>query len=242
MNLLVLLQVLIMLTGNFGFFNLLTLGLCLSVLPDTTWGFQINWVQPATLPTPVTIVLTMLLLPATIFWIYKSLFEKSKRLDFLLPFMRFFYPFRISNPYGLFAIMTKNRPELILEGSNDGEHWEEYVFSHKPTSVNGFPPIVSPHLPRLDWQMWFAGLESFNENLWLQNMMTRIFHESRDVLLLFEKDPFKGKAPKSLRILRYEYKFSSFTELRKEGRWWSRELRDSYSPVLHKEDFCEDAQ
>ncbi len=234
--LLVGLQILIMLTGNYGFFNLLTAALCLSVLPDSTWGAQINWLQPASLPMPIAIALLFLLVPSSLFWLFKGLFEKSTKLDFLLPFMRFFYPFRISNPYGLFAVMTKNRPELILEGSHDGITWLEYKFKYKPTSIKKYPSLVAPHLPRLDWQLWFAGLENFNDNLWLQNLMTRLFEQSQDVTMLFEENPFKKAPPEYLRFLRYEYKFASVTSLKDKGEWWSRELIGPYSPTFKKDD------
>lgn len=235
-GLLVLLQILILLSGNFGFFNLLTLGLCLGVLPDATWGFKINWIEHSSIPTFLAVLPALIAIPTSLFWIYKSLFEKSTKLDFLLPTMRFFYPFRISNPYGLFAVMTRTRPELILEGSNDGIHWETYEFHFKPSNVKRAPPIVAPHQPRLDWQMWFAALESFNENLWLQNLITRIFQESPDVLSLFAKDPFHGKAPKALRLQRYEYRFASLKELHKEGLWWKRDLIGPFGPVFQREE------
>ncbi|WP_373999255.1 lipase maturation factor family protein [Bdellovibrio bacteriovorus] len=238
--LLITLQILIILTGNYGFFNILTIGLCLGVLPDSTWGFKINWVENTPVSTVMALVPLILVVPSSLFWIAKSLAEKSKMWDFMLPYMRFFYPFRICNPYGLFAVMTRVRPELVLEGSNDGVHWETYEFKHKPTSLKKFPTIVAPHQPRLDWQMWFAALESFNENLWLQNLLTRIFEGSQDVLMLFEKDPFKGQPPKALRFLRYEYKFSSFAELRKDGVWWTRELIAPYGPVFQREEFTDD--
>lgn len=237
--LLITLQILIISTGNFGFFNLMTLGLCLGVLPDSSWGFKINWLNTTSIPDLRAFLPALILLPSSFFWFYKSLFEKSKALDFMLPFMRFFYPFRISNPYGLFAIMTKNRPELVLEGSNDGVHWHEYELYYKPTSLKKMPPLVAPHQPRLDWQLWFAALESFNDNLWLQNLITRIFQGSQDVLIFFAKDPFKGQTPKALRILRYKYKFTSFKEWRTEGVWWKRELVGPYSPTFQKEEFTE---
>lgn len=236
---LILLQVLIILTGNYGFFNFLTIGLCLGVLPDSIWGFKINWIEATTIPTPVAVLALLITVPASLFWIYKSIAEKNKALDFMLPYMRLLYPFRIVNPYGLFAVMTRTRPELVLEGSEDGIHWYEYEFKCKPTSLKRMPAIVAPHQPRLDWQMWFAALESFNENLWLQNLITRIFQQSPDVLMLFAKDPFKGQSPKALRIQRYEYTFASFQELRKDGLWWKRELKGPYSPVFQREEFTE---
>ncbi|XGC81846.1 lipase maturation factor family protein [Bdellovibrio bacteriovorus] len=233
------LQILILLTGNYAFFNLITLGLIFGVLPDSAWGFKINWVEPATIPTWAAVFAAVLLIPSSVFWIYKSIFENDKKLDFMLPLLRLLYPFRISNPYGLFAVMTKTRPELVLEGSNDGIHWEEYEFKHKPTSLKRMPPIVAPHQPRLDWQMWFAALETFNDNLWLQNLMTRIFQQAPDVLALFEKDPFKGKAPKALRLIKYHYKFATWEQWRKQGIWWQREMIGFYGPTFQSEEFLE---
>ena len=68
-------------------------------------------------------------------------------------------PFRTFNDYGLFRDMTNSRPEIIIEGSNDGENWLPYEFKWKPGDVNRRPGLVAPFQPRLDWQMWFAALE-----------------------------------------------------------------------------------
>lgn len=233
--LLVLLQILIILTGNFGFFNLMTLGLCLAVLPDSSWGFKINWVEHSTIPTEAALVPALILVPASLFWILKTLWEKSEKLNFMLPYMRLLYPFRINNPYGLFAVMTKSRPEIILQGSNDGHHWQDYEFFHKPGNLKKMPTLVAPHQPRLDWQMWFAALEGFNENLWLQNVATRIFEQSPDVLALLKTNPFKGSAPHYLRFERYEYRFTNLSELRNSGSWWQREHLGSYGPTFTRD-------
>lgn len=235
--LLILLQMLIILTGNYGFFNLLTLGLCLAVLPDSTWGFKINWIDNTTIPAYVALIPALILVPASLFWILKTLAEKSTKLDFMLPYMRFFFPFRINNPYGLFAVMTKTRPEIILQGSNDGHHWEDYDFQFKPGNVKRAPSIVAPHLPRLDWQLWFSALEGYNENLWLQNLATRIFEQSQDVLSLMRKDPFKGSSPHFLRFERFEYRFSKTQDLFKNGQWWDRVHLGSYGPAFTRDDF-----
>lgn len=232
---LVALQVLIVLTGNYGFFNLMTLGLCLAVLPDSTWGFKINWVETTTPQTWLTLVPVLILVPASLFWILKTLWEKSTKLDFMLPYMRFFYPFRINNPYGLFAIMTKTRPEIIIQGSDDRIHWVDYELPFKPGSLRKAPPVVAPHQPRLDWQLWFAALESFNDNLWMQNLATRIFEQSPDVLTLFKHNPFKGAPPKWIRFERYEYTFSPLSSLKAEGHWWTRQHIGSYGPVFGAE-------
>ncbi|MGE5086984.1 MAG: lipase maturation factor family protein [Bacillota bacterium] len=236
-SLLIFLQILIIATGNFAFFNLITLGLCLSVVPDPFWLYNGSAILPTELSTSVACIVIVVILPAHIFWIYKTLFEKSQRGDFLLPYMRFIYPWRLSNPYGLFAVMTKSRPELILEGSMDGQTWQEYEFNFKPGNIHKAPPVIAPFQPRMDWQMWFASLEAFNENLWLQNLVTRLFQESKDVSELIAVDPFAGRAPQYLRLVKYDYTFSSFSDLRTKGQWWHRTFLGVYSPTFARDDF-----
>ena len=38
--------------------------------------------------------------------------------------------------------------------------WTEYEFAYKPGNPARAPPWVAPHMPRLDWQMWFLAFES----------------------------------------------------------------------------------
>jgi hypothetical protein len=237
---LVLLQLLIAVTGNYCFFNLITLGLSLAILPDSAWGFKINWVESETIAVYWLVIPLTVAVPSSIFWIYKTFFEKNKALDFLLPWMRALYPFRVSNPYGLFAVMTRTRPELIMEGSLDGENWIEYEFKHKAGSLKKMPTLVAPHQPRLDWQLWFAALETFNDNLWLQNLVMRIFQQSQDVIILFAKNPFKETPPKYIRFMRYEYEFSKWDDLRREGKWWRRTVIGPYGPLFQRDDFSEE--
>ena len=69
--------------------------------------------------------------------------------------------------------MTKTRPEITLQGSNDGEIWQDYTFHHKPGPENQWPTLIAPLQPRIDWQMWFAALGHHKRNPWLTRMMRR---------------------------------------------------------------------
>ena len=69
---------------------------------------------------------------------------------------------RCFNSYGLFRVMTITRPEIIIEGSLDGKSWEPYEFKWKPSHANQALRFTGPHMPRLDWQMWFEGLNFEN--------------------------------------------------------------------------------
>lgn len=235
--LLVALQILIILTGNFAFFNIITIGLALSLVADEFWMFtDTSWIQPVGVSTEIAVAVLVILAPGNLFWIFKTLFEKTKVLDFMLPWMRFLFPFRITNPYGLFAVMTKTRPEIVLEGSDDGNTWLEYEFKHKPTKLNRAPSFIAPFQPRLDWQMWFAALENFNDNMWLQNLVTRMFDEVPEMQDFFHHDPFQGHSPKFLRFVRYNYHFSSWEDLKTKGQWWTRDHFSVYSPIFARDE------
>src|SRR5204862_250335 len=80
-------------------------------------------------------------------------------------------PFRSVNFYGLFAVMTTKRPEIVIEGSDDGKTWLPYEFKWKPGDVNRRPAFTWFHMPRLDWQMWFAALGDWQQNLWVLAFM-----------------------------------------------------------------------
>ena len=70
--------------------------------------------------------------------------------------------FRSFNSYGLFRVMTTTRPEIIIEGSKDGKAWQTYQFAWKPSRENQPLHFTGPHMPRIDWQMWFEGLNFEN--------------------------------------------------------------------------------
>ena len=103
-------------------------------------------------------------------------------------------PFRIVNGYGLFRVMTKERPEIMIEGSANGIEWKPYEFKWKPGALDRMPAFVEPHQPRLDWQMWFAALGDVRQNPWFIGLALRLLENSPDVTALLGKNPFPGKA------------------------------------------------
>jgi len=132
------------------------------------------------------------------------------------------------NGYGLFAVMTTTRHELIVEGSDDGILWKAYEFRWKPGDVRRAPAFCAPHMPRLDWQMWFAALSpSANQNV-LLGLLGRLHEGSPPVLGLLRTDPFGGHPPRYLRVVQYEYRFTTSSERARDGAWW---LRESGEPV-----------
>ncbi|XP_077994888.1 lipase maturation factor 2-like [Glandiceps talaboti] len=144
----------------------------------------------------------------------------------------------LTSPYGLFRRMTGvgGRPEVIIEGSNDFQQWKEYDFVYKPGNVSEAPPIVAPHQPRLDWQMWFAALGDFRHNKWFLNMVYRLLKNEPDVLALLANNPFPEKPPKYIRAQLYHYHFTkvgkNVTLSTLPKNWWRRKWVREYMPTL----------
>ena len=84
---------------------------------------------------------------------------------------RLIEPLHIVSAYGLFAVMTTQRNEIVIEGSDDGVNWREYEFRYKPGDVTRRPRWNIPHQPRLDWQMWFAALDDPRRLPWFQRFL-----------------------------------------------------------------------
>jgi hypothetical protein len=145
-------------------------------------------------------------------------------------------PFRSFNSYGLFAVMTPARPEIIIEGSNDGVTWLAYEFKYKPGDVNRRPGFVEPHQPRLDWQMWFAALGTYRHNPWLVNFCVRLLQGSSPVLGLLERNPFPNAPPRYIRAVVYDYRFTDLATRRKTGAWWRHQEKGAYLPAFSLDD------
>jgi hypothetical protein len=141
-------------------------------------------------------------------------------------------PLMIVNPYGLFAVMTTSRPEIVIEGSPDGQAWREYVFRFKPGPLARRARWSIPHQPRLDWHMWFAALGNRTDNPWFEGLMRRLLEGSPPVLALFEADPFPDRPPKYVRALLYDYRFADSNTRAATGQWWVRQLAGLYFPEV----------
>ncbi len=236
--LLVGLQATIALTGNYAFFNLLTAALCLFLLDDRSLG---RWgaVQAKTTAirwrTPIVAAAAAVTVPVSLFLFAGSFGVQLPGAAIVLPVAQVVMPLRVVNRYGLFAVMTTSRPEIIVEGSTDGEHWQEYEFKYKAGDRSRRPPWVAPHQPRLDWQMWFAALGEFRSELWFQRFCDRLLEADPSVLALLAHDPFGGRKPAFVRAVLYDYKFADWSTGRRDHVWWTRERIADYSPVLSLE-------
>ncbi len=240
------LQTLIALTGNYTFFNLLTASFCILLFDDSCWPGRLRaWIEPRALKrfaarrprleTAVTMALLSFIAPV-------SLLQMAAALSIRLPaslerVLGWVAPWGIVNGYGLFANMTTQRIEIIVEGSRDGAAWTPYEFAYKPGDVRRPPPWVAPYQPRLDWQMWFAALGSYRQNPFFVNLMARLLEGSPPVLALLAPGPFHASPPAYVRALAYRYRFTNWAERRATGAWWRRELVGQYFPAVSLRSF-----
>jgi len=213
------LQLLILSSGNYTYFNFLTIALCLWLFLEPEkrqWGRPHKAVS-ASLAAFVGVASGLILLE-----------------QFSLPLppggsavVHLLEPLRVVNSYGLFAVMTTERPEIIVEGSADGVNWRAYEFPYKPGDVMRAPPVIEPDQPRLDWQMWFAALDTYQSNRWFVDFMVRLLEGEPAVLRLLRYNPFPDKPPKYVRARLFLYRFTNWHE----RGWWTREERGLYFPA-----------
>lgn len=143
-------------------------------------------------------------------------------------------PFRIANQYGLFAVMTRGRYEIEFQGSNDGQNWQAYIFTHKPQLLNEPPGIYAPYQPRFDWNLWFASLGDWRQNELVPITEERLLANERDVVGLFRNNPFGDKPPSYVRAVLYQYWVTSLDEKHRTGNWWRRQYLGLYAPELQR--------
>lgn len=234
-------QATILLTGNYGFFNLLTLVLCVTLLDDAALRAVLPGglsrplrPRPAARPSALdrglagtyvalSVVLGTLQLGET--WRspapgdrYARLLERASAL-------------RLVNRYGPFKSMTQERPEIVIEASDDGLHWRELEFRYKPGDVARAPGWNVPHQPRLDWQMWFAAPETQREHPWFAALLRGLLRGTPSVTALLDPRSLGPTPPKVVRALLYDYRFAEAAE-RSRGRWWMRQPLGLYFPAV----------
>ncbi|MFI5345714.1 MAG: lipase maturation factor family protein [Elusimicrobiota bacterium] len=213
------LMLLIALTGNYGFFNLLTLVLCLSALDDSR-PWLARW-APKAVPRAASPWRARALATFAALWLTGSLFPRA---------LSFAEPLRSINSYGLFAVMTTSRDEIMVEVSADGHEWREWPFLWKPGDPRRAPAFVAPHMPRLDWQMWFASLGA--PSPWMNNLIYRLLQGGSPVESLMGPSPLGSEKPLYARATVWATRFSTADERRADGSWWKRERKGLYFPVV----------
>jgi hypothetical protein len=215
---LIALQAGLMAAGNYSFYNLLTLVLCVPMLDDALLrrffpGVPVRGegrrLRGAWRWGPAILYLVLSV----------GSFVRASWVDFL-------WRFDTINAYGAFARMTKQREEIIIEGSDDGVTWTAYEFPWKPGRLDRRPGFIAPWQPRLDWQMWFASLGDCGSNTWVLSLQQRLLEGRPEVLALFETVP--PKPPRFMRTRMFEYRFAPPDS----PDWWVRTETQAFCPTV----------
>jgi hypothetical protein len=230
-------QLMIILTGSYNYFNFLTVCLCLLLLDDQ----MLRDICPSALVrrlqhsavvsrAPLAGAVGLVYLALSTFLLSASILrgevsETSRRL------VSWSVPFHVANNYGVFAVMTTRRAEIVFEGSGDGRVWKAYELPYKPGATDRVPRWATPHQPRLDWQLWFAALAPAQRNPWLRRLELALLTGSEPVLDLFSHNPFPGKPPLYVRASLYRYHFSDRETRARTGDWWTREYSGVFMPA-----------
>ena len=228
-----LLQIGIAATGNYGFFGLLTVTLYLALLDDATLGRGLPrtlalraGAEPFGQPRPrvrpgARGVLAVAIAGVSALAIWHEITPRAAHPEWSSGLLRAVAPLRSINGYGLFRSMTTRRPEIVLEVSSDGREWRQQDFRWKPGAPGRRPRFVQPHMPRLDWQMWFAALDPAGAEHWLQALLDRLLDGSPAVAALLDDSPLPA-TPRHVRLAYYRYDFTTPEEGAETGAWWRR--------------------
>ena len=253
------LQLAIMATGNYGFFNLLSIVCLIPLVDDRIWrgllpahlvdrldGGEpaVNWPNWEAWRGRAVVGVAVLVVGVTTVKMYERFTPGRSDNPLGLPgvvqaAVDLPGQFRTLNNYGLFADMTVERPEIILQGRRGKGDWKRYEFRWKPDAPGDRPRFVQPHMPRLDWQLWFQALrlERAHQRVgkcgysnWFMKFQRRLLTGSPTVEGLLGTNPFPDAPPDQIRTVIYDYRFADPSN--EQGDWWRASNRRSYCPAF----------
>lgn len=236
----VLFQFILILSGNLSWLNWLTIVLCIPCFDDRVWRYVIPQSVLAKLPAEIVVMpytmpakFTLFLLGGLVFYLsinpIKNLIGPRQAMN------TSYDPFHLVNSYGAFGHIGQIRHELVISGTTDpkGEIWHDYSFKAKPGNLTTGFPIISPYHYRLDWQIWFAAMGSYQQNPWLIHFIYKLLINDTETSRLLKSNPFKDHAPQAIKVDLYQYQFPP--KGYKGPLKWNRTYIKEYLPALHKD-------
>jgi len=229
----ILFQGVLIVSGNLSWLNWLTVVLCIPLISDRWWSW-LPLARPAELSTPGAYQIACYVVAALAAWL--SIGPVSNLLSPGQMMNASFDPLHLVNTYGAFGSITRDRYEIVLQGTREAApteaSWHEYEFKGKPGDPARRPPQVAPYHMRLDWLMWFEAMSPQPQSRWFFNLLAGLLNGDANTLSLLRDNPFPGEPPRFIRAQYYRYQFTTPAERRESGRWWKRELIGTfYGPV-----------
>jgi hypothetical protein len=243
--LIVLLQVMLIFSGNLSFLNWLTIIPALACFDDGFWSAVLprslvrraaaareNALpsRPMQISAWILMGFVALLSIQPVFNIFSSRQIMNTSFDRL----------DLVNTYGAFGWVGRERMNVVFEGTTDAVPdekavWKPYIYKGLPVLLDKKSSQVAPYHLRLDWQMWFASMSTPEEYPWTVNLIAKLLQNDAGVLSLFAVNPFPDKPPRWIRAVSFKYSFAKPGN--PEGNWWNRErIGDTWLPALSLED------
>jgi hypothetical protein len=211
-------QLWLIVTGNFAWLNWATVVLAFSAVSApapffrSATGLPLWWIIVTAVVFVGYVVLS--------WWPARNLLSRRQLMN------ASFNRWQLANAYGAFGTVTKERVEIIVEGTLDSDPdaatWLEYDFKGKPGNVRRMPPQVAPYHLRLDWLMWFLPLGGWRrlDEPWFEAFLGALLEADAPTLKLLGRDPFHGERPHLVRAVAYRYRFATHAEFRRERVRW----------------------
>jgi len=240
----VLLQIVLILSGNLSFLNWLTIIPALACFDDGFWSkilpqFLVNRSKVAAERAEPSRAMTITAWIVTFIIGFLSFRPIANMLSPGQIMNTSFDRLDLVNTYGAFGTVGEERLNVIFEGtmdndSSDKSNWKPYVYKGLPVALDQASPQIAPYQLRLDWQMWFASMSSPDEYPWTLNLIYKLLHNDHDAISLFARNPFHNKPPKYIRAVLYRYSFAKPGN--SQGLWWDRERVSMWLPPMSADD------
>ena len=235
------LQLLIIMTSNHNWFNILTIILCLFLFDDRALRRVLptgicNWLllqeQVSSIPAHLRIssyffAVVILFTSSAQIWEMAAGKRASGRPGKALDYIE---RWALANKYHVFPTVNQQRMELIIEGSIDGRTWLPYRFRYKPGELDKPLQVVIPHQPRLDWMIWFVPLSPVFTD-WFENFLARLLENSPEVIAQLDHNPFPDSPPVAVRVQAFEYTFTDLDQHADTGNWWNLRYLGPFEPA-----------
>jgi hypothetical protein len=225
----VLFHVILILSGNLSFLNWLTIVPALACFDDQAWLAVMPFLRQ-TWEKAVAEPLMHFGMRCCV-WVIVAVvivLSYSPVMNLLSPnqvMNTSFTWFDLVNTYGAFGSVGRERLTVVFEGTDSVDlvkpEWKPYLYVAQPVDVNERPRQVAPYQPRLDWAMWFAAMDTYQEYPWTLHVVWKLLRNDPGTLSLFRSNPFPDRPPKFIRVELYRYHFARPGEA--PGRWWDRE-------------------
>ena len=242
-----LLQIGIALTGNYGTFNILTLLLgipLLSTMPAWT-------LPPPELDSLVLATLVALPLPVFLFlntwtngnWMFQPSFLPlpslvRRYLGLLAPLYRPLAPYRLFSAYGVFTgVASIPKSVHTIQVSPDGVRWFDVVPRWQTCRPEARPRWFAPYHPRWDHFIFYYKSSptsippeslapwnpyGFRDIGLVDRIIEHLYRGNPLIESIFLEVPIRS--PSFIRVAGMQYRLNTASERRRTGHYWSRSL------------------